>query len=260
MSPVVLIGLGLDNEKGITVEGLEEARRADRVFVELYTNRMTNLNLHNLETMIGKKIAVLTRTQLEDENAQEIVKDAETKTVVLLVPGDPMIATTHVSLRLTLAKKNMRSRIVHGASIVSAICGATGLQSYKFGKSITLPQTDDPVPKSVLETVQDNKARGLHTILLLDVNSDQANALTIPDALRKLAKSDSSVNEWLTVGAARIGSPSETVKAGRAKTLSGFDFGPVPHSLVFPGKLHFMEEEALRVLLGATATDLEDKQ
>ncbi len=259
MSPVVLIGLGLDNEKGITVQGLEEARRADRVFAELYTNMMPDLNLHSLETMIGKKIAVLTRTQLEDENAQEIVKDAETKTVVLLVPGDPMIATTHVSLRLALAKRKIPSRIVHGASIVSAICGATGLQSYKFGKSITLPQTE-PVPKSVLETVQDNKARGLHTLLLLDVNSDQANALTIPDALRKLAKSDSSVNEWLTVGAARIGSPSETVKAGRAKTLSGFDFGPVPHSLVFPGKLHFMEEEALRVLDGATAADLEDKQ
>jgi len=34
----------------------------------------------------------------------------------------------------------------------------------------------------------------------------------------------------------------------------------VPHSLVFPGKLHFMEEEALRVLDGATAADLEDKQ
>ncbi len=260
MSPVVLIGLGLDNEKGITVQGLEEARRADRVFAELYTNMMPNLNLNNLETMIGKKIAVLTRTQLEDENAREIVKDVENKLIAFLVPGDPMIATTHVSLRLALAKRNIPSRIVHGASIVSAICGATGLQSYKFGKSITLPRKEDPVPKSVLETVRDNKARGLHTLLLLDVKADQASALTIPDALHKLTKSDPSVNEWLTVGAARIGSSSEKVKAGRAKTLSSFDFGPVPHSLVFPGKLHFMEEEALVVLDGATAADMEDKR
>jgi diphthine synthase len=33
--------------------------------------------------------------------------------------------------------------------------------------------------------------------------------------------------------------------------LINYDFGPPPHSLVFPGKLHFVEAEALITLAGA---------
>src|SRR5207248_2072844 len=126
------------------------------------------------QKMVGRKITVLTRTQLEDENAEEILRSAENGRVALLVPGDPMIATTHVSLRLALAKRNIPSRIVHGTSVVSAICGATGLQSFKFGKSVTLPGAGETVPTSVLETLRENLARRLHTLLLLDIAPDKA--------------------------------------------------------------------------------------
>src|SRR6266851_9809801 len=156
MGQVVFVGLGLDNERGISLEGLEETQRAEKVFAEFYTNLMPNFNVERLQRRIGRAVRILTRKELEDDNGREILTSAEHGRVVFLVPGDPMIATTHVSLRLALAKRKIPSRIVHGASIVSAICGATGLQSYKFGRSITLPQTEHPVPKSVLETVQDN--------------------------------------------------------------------------------------------------------
>jgi diphthine synthase len=33
-----------------------------------------------------------------------------------------------------------------------------------------------------------------------------------------------------------------------------FDFGQPPHGLIFPGRLHFMEAEALIVLAGAPET------
>ncbi len=257
MSQVVFVGLGLGSEKGITVEGLEEAQQADQVYAEFYTNLMPNLSLSHLEEKIGKKIVVLTRTQLEDENAKEILKSAENGKVVFLVPGDPMIATTHVTLRLALTKRGIPSRIVHGASIVSAICGATGLQSFKFGKSITLPHSEGHAPASVLETIRENKTRGLHTLLLLELKPDTADQLTIQTALPRLARADSSVDDWLAVGAARISSSDEKVKAAKVRILRDYDFGACPHCIVFPGKLHFMEEEALRVLDGASPSDLE---
>ena len=55
----------------------------------------------------------------------------------------------------------------------------------------------------------------------------------------------------LVVGIARAGSRDPTVKAGYIKEVITHNFGVPPHSLVFPGKLHFMEAEALITFAGA---------
>jgi diphthine synthase len=253
---VTFVGLGLNDERGLTVEGLEEARKADAVFAELYTNLMPGLDTKKLELLLGKKVVVLNRVQLEDEGARQIVDAARSKRVVFLVPGDPMIATTHISVRLELAKKGIPSRIVHGPSIVSAVCGATGLQSYKFGKSVTLPQ-ESGVPGSLLDAVQDNKKRGLHTLTLLDVRPERSGQLTIGEAAAKLVAADAALEQSVGIGVARIGSEDQFVLSGRLGRLQGENFGKVPHSLVIPGRLHFMEAEALKAFCGAKDEDLE---
>ncbi len=256
MARMVFIGLGLNNEMGLTLEGLEAARQADRIFAEFYTSTMPNLQLRKLEEAVGKRVEVLTRTQLEDENGKTIVSAAERQQVAFLVPGDPMVATTHVSLRLALTQRGIESRIIHNASIFSAICGSSGLQSYKFGKSTTLPR-DEPTPPSVIEVIRENKARKLHTLLLLELKVDGKTQLTIQRALVKLASADPGISEWFAVGVARVGSLGQQVCAARVAKLAKVDFGPVPHSLVFPGKLHFMEAEALKAFAGASEGDLE---
>ena len=48
------------------------------------------------------------------------------------------------------------------------------------------------------------------------------------------------------------------IKAGRVGRLQSYDFGSPPHSIVIPGRLHFMEAEALQVLAGAERSDLEN--
>src|SRR5438445_5825266 len=168
---VAFIGLGLNDERGLTIEGLEEARRSSNVFAEFYTNIMPGLDRRKLELLLGKRIVVLNRFQLEDEGGKQIIEASERGRVAFLVAGDPMIATTHISIRLKLEKKDIPSRIIDGPSIVSAVCGATGLQSYKFGKSVTLPQ-EPVVPGSLLDSVRDNKTSALHTLLLLDVRPE----------------------------------------------------------------------------------------
>src|SRR6266705_2393024 len=236
---LAFIGLGLNDEKGITLEGLEEARRADSVFGEFYTNIMPNLDLKRLEKVIGKKVEVLSRSQLEDEGGRRLLKASSEERVAFLVPGDPLIATTHISLRLSLAKMGIASRVVHGPSIMSAVCGATGLQSYKFGKSITVPR-DQPLPKSVLDTISDNNDRGLHTLILLDVQAGETSQMTIRDALAKMTVADHRLETRLAVGVARLGSRDEKVKASRMKTLNNEEFGKGPHSIIVVGRLHFM--------------------
>src|SRR6266852_2192989 len=247
---VAFIGLGLNDEKGLTVEGLEEARHANSVFAEFYTNTMPGPERGKLELLLGKKVVVLNRVQLEDEEAKQIVEAAERGKVAFLVPGDPMIATTHISIRLELAKKGIPSRIIHGPSATSAVCGATGLQSYKFGKAVTLPQ-EPGVPGSLLDGVRDNKERGLHTLILLDVRPELSQQLTIGEAATKLVVADRTLGSRMGIGVARLGSEDQFVLSAKLGKLENQDFGRAPHCLVIPGRLHFMEAEALKVFCGA---------
>ena len=256
---LTFIGLGLNDERGVTLEGLETARRSDDAYAEFYTSLMPNLKKSRLEELIGKKITVLERAQLEEQNGALLLNAAQQSDIVFFVPGDPMIATTHVSLRLSLAKRGIKSRLIHAPSITSAVCGATGLQNYKFGKSVTMPY-DPPLPRSVLETISENYARGLHTLLLLDVKSEQNAQLTIPDAATRIANASSDISERLAVGVARIGAEDEKVKASLIGLLSSEEFGKTPHSIVVTGRLHFMEAEALKIFGGASDSDVADHQ
>src|SRR2546427_1841132 len=130
---LTFIGLGLNDEKGITLEGLEEARRADSAYGEFYTNVMPNLDLKNLEKEIGKKIEVLSRGHLENEGGKKLLRAATKERVAFLVPGDPLIATTHISLRLSAVKIGDEFPVVHAASLLLAGCWGTRLPGYQNG-------------------------------------------------------------------------------------------------------------------------------
>lgn len=254
---IVFVGLGLNDELGISLRGLEEVKKADKVFTELYTSVMPNLSIKRFEEISGKSLHVLSRKDLEDENGKKILDAAKDGCVVLLVPGDPLIATTHVALRVQAEKLGIKTRIIHGASIISAVVGLSGLHNYKFGKSVTIPFPSETLSETPYDVVRQNKALGLHTLCLLDINVEEKHYLSIGEALRLLLKIEEKrglgviVDDTLVVGIARAGSDNPVVKAGFLKEVVDYDFGQPPHSLVFPGKLHFMEAEALIVLAGA---------
>ena len=52
--------------------------------------------------------------------------------------GDPFCATTHSDLFLRAIKHGIKVKVIHNASIMSAV-GITGLQVYLFGPSISIP-------------------------------------------------------------------------------------------------------------------------
>ena len=259
MKELVFVGLGLHNEKGISVNGIEEIKTADAVYAELYTSPMPYLTVVNLEKMIKRKISVLSRKDLEDESEKTLIESTKRGKTVFLVPGDPLIATTHVALRIEAEKLGIKTRIVHGASILSAVIGLSGLHNYKCGKSVTIPFTEEygGISETPYNVVAQNKSLGLHTLCLLDVKAEEKRSMTIREGLKMLLEVEErrkqrvATPETLTVGVARAGSKNPKVKADFLKDLSNHDFGGPPHSIVFPGRLHFMEAEALVILARA---------
>ena len=257
MDEIVFVGLGLYNEMGISLRGLEEVKAADKVFIELYTSLMPEFSIENLEGISGKKFYVVSRQELEEENGEVILKAAETGKAVLLVPGDPLIATTHIALRIHAEKLGIKTRVVHGASILSAVIGLSGLHNYKFGKSVTIPLPSENPSETPYKVIAQNKKQGLHTLCLLDVKVEENRYMKICEGLESLLKVEEKrkekivVIDTLVVGIARAGSNDPTVKADFLEDLLDYDFGGPPHSIVFPGGLHFMEAEALIVLASA---------
>lgn len=256
MGELVFVGLGLNDEKGISVRGLEETRSADSVFVELYTSLLPGFSLHRLENLVGKKVVVVSRRDLEEENGRSILNSAKQGKTVMLIPGDPFVATTHVTLRIEAEKQCVKTRIIHGVSIISAIIGFSGLHNYKFGKTVTVPfpENSSETPYNV---VAQNKKFGLHTLCLLDLKVDEKRFLTVRDGLEHLLTVEHRrienivTPETIVVGVARVGSANPSLKADYAGKLLAYDFGDPPHSLIVVGQLHFMEAEALISLASA---------
>lgn len=255
LGELLFVGLGLFDEKDISLRGLEEIKSSDVVFAECYTSLMPNLQINRLEEFVGKKVNIVSRHVLEEENGQPLLEEAKKSKVAFLVPGDPMVATTHLDLRIRAEKQGVDTRVIHGASIVSAAIGLSGLQNYRFGKSVTVtfPQ-GTVVSESSYKTILENQVMGLHTLCLLDLKAEEKRYMTIKDALQLLLTVEKRIKKHvvtlntLVVGIARAGSTKPIVKGGYLGELIGFDFGVPPHTLVFPSHLHFMEAEALITL------------
>lgn len=261
MGQLSLIGMGLHDENGLTLRGLNAARSSDAVFAEFHTNIMPGLSMDRLQHLVGKEVRIISRKELEEDSERTILSEAKGKRVALLTPGDPMSATTHVGLLLSAKKLGIPTVLIHSASIVTAAAGVTGLELYKFGRTITIPSPrTTPLPESVYDFIKDNKRIGLHTLALLDISEEE---LTISEAIRILFKIESVkkagiiTDETLMVAVARIEGPDYIVKADKAGNLVKHDFGGPPWSIILPGRLHFMEAEALQLLAGAPRELLE---
>ncbi|XP_064444818.1 diphthine methyl ester synthase isoform X3 [Mirounga angustirostris] len=162
-----LVGLGLGDAKDITVKGLEVVRRCSRVYLEAYTSILT-VGKEVLEEFYGRKLILADREEVEQE-ADNILKDADISDVAFLVVGDPFGATTHSDLILRATKLGISYRVIHNASIMNAV-GCCGLQLYKFGETVSIVfWTDTWRPESFFDKVKKNRQNGMHTLCLLDI-------------------------------------------------------------------------------------------
>jgi diphthine synthase len=249
---LVFIGLGLFDETDVSLKGLEELKSCDTVFAEFYTTKLGSFNKKSFEKIIGKKIEVLSRE--ETEKGDKIIDAATQNSVAFLTGGDPLIATTHIDLRLRAIKKGICTKIIHSSSIATAVPGLLGLQNYKFGRTTTLAFPEkEYFPTSPYTVIHTNKKMGLHTLVLLDIQAEKNKYMTANEGFELLQKMEKKIKKHLIVDdtiacvVARAGSPDPMVVANTIHNLQTKDFGPPLHTIVIPGNLHFMEIEALEL-------------
>ncbi|GAA0513321.1 diphthine synthase [Halorubrum aquaticum] len=264
---LTFIGLGLYDERSITVEGREALRSADRVFAEFYTSRLVGADVDDLEAAHGVDVEVRDREGVE-RDPEPILTAAETGDAAFLTAGDTMISTTHADLRLRAESRGIDTRVIHGVTAQSAASSLTGLQNYRFGKAVTLPfpyaHGGDDVPSSVRETIEANRERGLHTVVYLDIKVGTGPSGPDPDHEEYMTADYAAgllADGWrdeLAVVVARAGSPDPVVAADRLSALAEREFGDPLHTLVIPGDLHHVEAEALVGLAGAPESILEE--
>ncbi len=243
-----IIGIGLSDEKDITVKGLEAVKACSHVYIETYTS-LLQVPLKKLEEFYGRRIAKADRDMVESK-ADTILDKAGQEDTALLVVGDPMSATTHIDMMLRAEEKGIEVRVINNASVLTAV-GITGLQLYKFGRTTSIPFPENGSAEAAYDAVKQNMSSRMHTLVLLDLEPAKDRFMTIKDAISILNSAEEKRKEQvftedtLIVGCARLGSDDAFIKAGKAGELGEVHFGKPPYCIIVPSELHFMEEESL---------------
>ncbi|XP_038270032.1 diphthine methyl ester synthase isoform X2 [Dermochelys coriacea] len=277
-----LIGLGLGDAKDITVKGLEVVKHCRRVYLEAYTSVLT-VGKEALEEFYGRELILADRETVEQE-ADNILKDADLCDVAFLVVGDPFGATTHSDLVLRAVKLGISYRVIHNASIMNAV-GCCGLQLYNFGETVSVVfWTDTWKPESFFDKIQKNKQNGMHTLCLLDIkvkeqslenlmkgkkiyesprymNVNQAaeQLLAIVQNRRLQGEEPEVTENTLCVGLARVGAMDQKIASGTLQQMSTVELGGPLHSMIIAGNMHPLEIDMLK-LFAVDESSFEDNE
>jgi diphthamide biosynthesis methyltransferase len=123
--------------------------------------------------------------------------------------------------------------------------GEIGLELYKYGKVTSIPFINQDIA-APFEVFKMNQKNGLHTLFLLDLDPAKNKFMVIHDAIDYLFRNELNPKQ-LCIGVAGLGSENPEIKAGTATALFKEKFTKKPQCLIIPGKLHFMEEDALKI-------------
>ncbi|KAJ3233595.1 diphthine synthase [Chytriomyces hyalinus] len=203
-----IVGLGLGDEKDITVKGLEAVKSCERIYLEHYTSILT-VPTDRLEALYGKKILLADREMVEsDLNA--ILKDADSINVAFLVVGDPYGFYDKI--------KQNRAIKLHTLCLLDIKVKEQSIENMARGRKIYEP----PRYMTVNQAVEQ----------LLEVEEKRQEKVYSPTTIG--------------VGMSRIGAPDQRIICGTLQELLEADFGEPLHSLVLAGEMHFLEADILR--------------
>jgi diphthine synthase len=251
MGRLTFVGLGL-GPTGVSVEGLEEIKRANQAYLEYYTNPHDPALIGELERRAGRNVTIVDRAFVEDGRA--ILAEAKTKTVVLAIQGDPMVATTHNDLRVRAIRAGIQTRVIHASTIGLAAASASGLHFYKFARTVTITRESVQTLTQAYNIIHENLLDGAHTLLLLEYDIEKGEGITPNAAIRGLLSAEANFKrgvvseESFALVLSRVGQAGETHRAGSFRDLETIEYGEPPHCIVITGKLHFTEVESIAAI------------
>ncbi len=232
-----LISTGLHDEKDMSLKALEAAKRCAKLYLETYTDNIS-ISATNLSKLVGKHVELMPRMGMEDE-ARRLIAEAKSKDTGIFVGGDALSATTHIMLVNEARRVGVPFRIIHGSSVITAVA-ETGLQVYKFGRTVTLTKSFE---SSILEAINLNQKAGLHTLVLLDIGMTARGAAGLLSQRLNMK----------AVAACKLGSEESVIFYDELKNLAkNKKIDKTPAVIAIPGKLHFTEEEFLNGLNALT--------
>lgn len=244
----------------LSIAALQALAHADKVYVDIYTSLAEGLSLELVRSLAPNAEVVEASRKLLEDLSRRIVEEAKHANVVILVPGDPLTATTHNALRLEALKQGVKVEVIPAISGLQLAIAVTGLSWYRFGRPITLVYPEEHYkPYSTVEVVVDNLERGLHTLVLLDFRADQGKIMDVKTGVKLLfdlaedlgGDFPKKLREAIMVGVARAGFRDQKCVAGCLKDILDSEFPPPPHTLIVAHpRLHPIEEDLLRRLCG----------
>ncbi|PVU75326.1 diphthine synthase [Sulfolobus sp. SCGC AB-777_G06] len=256
MSLLKLIGLGLSS-KFLTKKAIEELSSSDIIYLDSYTSLSCDIDEELISSLTGNNVHVFTanRSLLENNFKRILQYLDEGKNVAVATIGDPMIATTHISLITEAKNRGHEFLIVPGVSVHCYMISKSMLSSYRFGKSVTIVYPfGDKIDTTPYYVLKENQERKLHTVFYLDIRDDKPmSAIEAVSLLLKMEEMEKmrviSRDDVIIVGQ-RLGCQDEEVVAMRLSDVVNYQFKPQPHIIVYPSKsLHFMESEGLKCLM-----------
>ena len=263
---LVFCGLGL-NPEDLTQRIHQQLKKADIVYLDGYTSFFSGMTRSSgslkdqLSTILERPIILAERHLFEEESNNIIDLLTKGKKIVILVPGDPFSATTHVSIWEQAVKKGIPVSVFHNTSILSAAPSISGLHPYKFGRvaTVTFPENPSQYP---YEIVCANLTIDAHTLLLHDIDVPNHRFLVVDEALnyilqmeQKLGKSGGKISkDTPCIGLFSVGSSDCFVRAGKLSDVEQFDWSNVgpPQCTIICASLHPTELDSVRILHSAT--------
>ncbi|ORZ33567.1 tetrapyrrole methylase [Catenaria anguillulae PL171] len=251
-----VIGLGLGDERDITLRGLDAIKSCTRIHLEAYTSILPGIDIDRLEALYGQKIQLAHRETVESES-DSILLNADKENVAFLVVGDPFGATTHTDLILRAKEQGIPVEVIHNASIMNAI-GCCGMVFFH----------ENWRPDSWYDKILKNRELGLHTLCLLDIKVREQSwenmargrlvyepprYMTVNQAVEQMLEIEEKRKEaaytptTIAIGVARVGTKHQIIKAGTMEELLTADFGEPLHSLIIPAKMHELERDYVRM-------------
>lgn len=248
-----LVGIGLTNRE-LNPVILTQLRNAE-MLLDPYTNFIDESDINYLEGLLSKGIKRLERSDLE-ENSLSIVRRAKNSDIAILVSGDPLIATTHHTI-LDLAKQEkVAYKVSHASNVFSAAIGESGLDIYKFGPTTTVTfWAENYRPVSFIDVIKKNQDNEQHTLCLLDYHYKEKRRMKLAEAVQLLHVADDKQKYGLTTEKTKLlllgdlGKETQTIRYVSFENMNKEllkEFEGKIICIIFPGKMNFAEEEALK--------------
>ena len=248
-----LIGIGPGDLDHITERAKRVAKGCSKRYLEGYTAILPPIEEKRLEAVVGPWERLMRDGVESPEN---MLDEARVDSVALLVVGDPMQATTHIDLEERCAEEGIGFHVIPGLTATALAVSLSGLQSYRFGRQVTIPFSDgEYLPTSPFEMICKNKEAGMHTLALLDLDPtgmglEQPRPMTPREAVDHLIRMnerseefDQLVEDWRGLLLSDLGTEEERVVSGKMRSLSQIEGGHI-HALIIAAEFSGMEAEA----------------